>query len=162
MAKHNPPVTSAIRQLRQAGVHFDEHLYDYVDHGGAVHAARELGLDLNSVVKTLVFADELDNPHLMLMHGALEVSGKNLARQLGCKNLTSCTPATALKHTGYQVGGISPFGTRKKLPISVEATILHLPQVFINGGKRGFLLGLSPQIIVDLLHPTLVSTAIQV
>ena len=162
MAKHNPPVTPAIRQLRQAGVNFGEHLYDYVDHGGALHAARELGLDLNSVVKTLVFGDEIDNPRLMLMHGALEVSSKNLARQLGCKNLTPCTPAAALKHTGYQVGGISPFGTRNKLPISVEATILHLPHVFINGGKRGFLLGLSPQIIVDLLHPTFVSTAIKV
>ena len=160
MAKSKTPVTPAIRQLRQAGVDYSEYLYDYLEHGGAPHAARELNLDLASVVKTLVFADERNNAHLILMHGHLEVSAKNLARQLACKSLTPCTPETALKHTGYTVGGISPFGTRKRLPVSVEASILELPRVFINGGKRGFLVGLSPQAIVDMLQPTSVSAAV--
>lgn len=161
MAKSKTPVTPAIRQLRQARIDFSEHLYDYQEHGGAHHAACELNLSPGSVVKTLVFADEHDNPHLVLMHGDMEVSGKNLARQLDCKSLNPCTAEAAHKHTGYLVGGISPFGTRKRLPIAIEASILDLVRIFVNGGKRGFLVGLSPQALADLLHPTPVSVAIQ-
>ena len=113
------------------------------------------------MIKTLVFSDERDSVYLMLMHGNLEVSAKNLARQLDCKSLSASTPEAALKHTGYLVGGISPFGTRKRLPVAVESSILDLPQIFIDGGKRGFLVGLPPQTLVDLLQPELVSVAIK-
>ena len=162
MAKARFPVTPAVRQLRQARVDFSEHLYDHQEHDGAPPAARELNLDLNSVVKTIVFADEGSNAHLVLMHGNLEVSGKNLARQLACKSLTSCTPEAAHQHTGYLVGGISPFGTRKPLLVYIEASILELTRIYINGGKRGFLVGLSPRAVVDLLQPTPVSVAIDI
>ena len=161
MAKSKTPVTAAIRQLRQARIDFSEYLYDYVEHGGAAHAANELKLEVNHVIKTLVFSDERDSVYLMLMHGNLEVSAKNLARQLDCKSLSASTAEAALKHTGYLVGGISPFGTRKRLPVAVESSILDLPQIFINGGKRGFLVGLPPQTLVDLLQPKLVSVAIK-
>jgi Cys-tRNA(Pro) deacylase len=161
MAKTKTPLTPAIRQLRQAHIEFSEYHYDYQQHGGAPHAANVLGLDLHNVLKTLVFADESNQTWLVLMHGDLEVSGKNLARQLGCKNLAPCTPEVAYKQTGYRIGGISPFGTRKSLPICAEASILGLTRIYINGGKLGFLIGLSPQILNDLLRPTLVSASIQ-
>ena len=161
MAKSKTPVTAAIRQLRHAGIGFSEYLYDYVEHGGAAHAANELKLEVSHVIKTLVFSDECECTYLMLMHGNLEVSAKNLARQLACKSLNASTPEAALKQTGYRVGGISPFGTHKRLPVAVDFSILDLPQIFINGGKRGFLIGLPPQTLVDLLQPKLVSVAIK-
>ena len=160
MSKPKFPVTPAVRQLRHAGVNFSEHLYDYLSRGGAPHAARELGLNLHDTVKTLVFADEREQPLLMLMHGDCEVSAKSVARQLGLKTLAPCTPEAAHKHTGYQVGGISPFGTRRQMPVCVEATVLELNQVYINGGKRGFLVGISPRTLSDILQPTPVSAAI--
>ena len=162
MAKTKTALTPAIRQLRQARIEFSEHRYEYRQHGGAPHAASELGLNLHSVIKTLVFADESAQAWLVLMHGDQEVSTKNLARQLGCKNIVSCTPEIAHKQTGYRVGGISPFGTRKNLPICVEASILELTRIYINGSKLDFLIGLSPQILIDLLQPTQVSASIQI
>ena len=160
MAKPKFPVTPAVRQLRQAGVDFTEHHYDYLAHGGAPHAASELGLDVHDTVKTLVFADDKKQPLLVLMHGDCEVSAKSVARQLGLKTLAPCTPEAAHKHTGYQTGGISPFGTRRRMPICVEATVLELDRIYINGGKRGFLVGISPRSLRDILQPTPVSAAI--
>ena len=160
MAKPKFSVTPAVRQLRQAGVDFSEHHYDYLAHGGAPHAARELGLDVHDTVKTLVFADDKKQPLLVLMHGDCEVSAKSVARQLGLKTLAPCTPEAAHKHTGYQTGGISPFGTRRRMPICVEATVLELDRIYINGGKRGFLVGISPRSLRDILQPTPVSAAI--
>ena len=160
MAKPKFPVPPAVRQLRQAGVDFSEHHYDYLARGGAPHAARELGLDVHDTVKTLVFADDKTQPLLVLMHGDCEVSAKSVARQLGLKTLTPCTPEAAHKHTGYQTGGISPFGTRRRMPICVEATVLELDRIYINGGKRGFLVGISPRSLHDILQPTPVSAAI--
>lgn len=138
------PVTPAIRALRAAKVPFEEHVYTYEERGGTAASARELGVDEHHVIKTLVMEDERKNPFLVLMHGDREVSTKNLARQLGVKTVAPCAPATADRHSGYKVGGTSPFGIRKKMPVYMQSTILEVGRVYLNGGKRGFLVSLAP------------------
>ncbi|HZR03454.1 MAG TPA: Cys-tRNA(Pro) deacylase [Burkholderiales bacterium] len=146
--------------MRAAGVAFSEHPYEYEDKGGTAVSARELDVDEHSVVKTLIMEDEAKRPLVVLMHGDRQVSTKELARQLGVKTIRPCTPETAHRHTGYLVGGTSPFGTRKTMPIYMEKSILDMPRIYINGGKRGYLVGLSPYDVVQLLKPSLVSVAI--
>jgi Cys-tRNA(Pro) deacylase len=144
MSKDKGPVTAAVRVLRENKVEFTEHIYKYVERGGTAEGARQLGLDEHSLVKTLIMEDELKRPVIVLMHGDLEVSTKELARIMEVKRVGPCTPETAQKHSGYMVGGTSPFGTRKEMPVYVEETILDLPRIYINGGKRGYLLGINP------------------
>jgi len=153
-------VTPAIRALREHAVAFTEHSYKYEDRGGTRVSARELGVDEHTVVKTLVMQDEAKRPLIVLMHGDREVSTKNLARQIGAKTVAPCDPAAAERQTGYQVGGTSPFGTRKTLPVYIERTILDLPLIYINGGKRGFLVSLTPDELARVLSPTTVEVAI--
>jgi Cys-tRNA(Pro) deacylase len=160
MAASRTPVTPAVRALRAAGVAFTEHCYDYEEHGGTRVSACELGLDEHSVVKTLVMQDDRREPLIVLMHGDMNVSTRNLARATGARSIEPCEPATAQRHTGYQVGGTSPFGTRRNMPVYVERTILGLARIYINGGKRGFLVGLDPQALVHLLRPSPVDVAI--
>lgn len=160
MAKEKTPVTPAIRALREARVAFTEHPYAYEEKGGTAVSARELGVDEHAVVKTLIMEDERKNPLVVLMHGDRQVSTKELARAMGVKTVAPCTPETAMKHSGYLVGGTSPFGTRKSMPVYLEETILALPKIYINGGKRGFLVGLDPQEVMRLLKPELVRVAI--
>jgi Cys-tRNA(Pro) deacylase len=154
------PVTPAIRQLRQEKVEFDNHLYEYEEKGGTKVSARELQVDEFIVIKTLVMEDERKQPLIVLMHGNKHVSTKKLARDLGLKTITPCSPDIAEKHTGYQVGGTSPFGTRKTVPIYAEKTLFDLPKIYINGGKRGFLVSLNPQELRRVLKPVLVEVAI--
>jgi Cys-tRNA(Pro) deacylase len=160
VTKQKAPVTPAVRQLRAAGVAFTDHLYEYEEKGGTAVSARELGVDEHSVVKTLVLEDEQRNALLVLMHGDRQVSTKELARVLGVKTVQPCSPETASRHTGYLVGGTSPFGTRKPLPVCMERTILDLPRIYINGGKRGYLVGVEPARVQALLEARLVSVAI--
>jgi Cys-tRNA(Pro) deacylase len=155
------PVTPAVRLLRQHEVAFEPHLYDYVEHGGTTRSSSELGVPEHQVVKTLVFETDAKKPLIVLMHGDKQVSAKNLARHMGAKSVAPCKPEIAEKWTGYQVGGTSPFGTRSKLPVYLERTILELERIWINGGKRGFLVALAPKVLVELLAPELVSVAIE-
>jgi Cys-tRNA(Pro) deacylase len=143
--------TRATQLLRGLGVAFTEHVYDYVEHGGTAESARQLGLPEHEVVKTLVMQDERAQPLVVLMHGDRSVSLKNLARQIGCKKVEPCTPETAQRHSGCQVGGTSPFGTRKAMPVFVEASVLDLPRIYINGGQRGYLVGIEPACLTRLL-----------
>ncbi len=154
------PSTPATRLLRAQGVAYTEHPYRYEEHGGTRVSARELGVDEHAVVKTLVMEDETGAPLVVLMHGDREVSTKALARVLGRKAIHPCRPEVANRHSGYLVGGTSPFGTRKAMPVLVERSILELPKVFVNGGSRGFLVGIAPADIVRVLSPTLVDVAI--
>lgn len=149
-----PPVTPAVRQLRAAGLEFTHHLYEYEEHGGTAVSARELGVPEHHVVKTLVMQDDRGKPLLVLMHGDRKVSTKELARQIGARSVTPCTPEAAQKHTGYQVGGTSPFGTRSAMPVYVEETVLGLERIYLNGGKRGYLIGLAPEALPRLLGAT--------
>jgi len=153
------PVTPAVRMLRQHAIAFEPHLYDYVEHGGTTRSSSELGVDEHHVVKTLVFETDAKKPLIVLMHGDKQVSAKNLARHMGVKGVSPCKPELAEKWTGYQVGGTSPFGTRTKLPVYLERTILELDRIWINGGKRGFLVAIAPTVLVNLLAPELVSVA---
>jgi len=137
--------------LRRQKLAFSEHAYDYVEHGGTAESARQLQVDEHHVVKTLVMQDEQKKPLIVLMHGDRKVSTKQLARQIGRKSIEPCDVEVAQRHSGYQVGGTSPFGLRKAMPIYVEASILDLPKIYINGGRRGFLLGLSPQVLSEVL-----------
>jgi Cys-tRNA(Pro) deacylase len=160
MAKDDDtPVTQAVRALRAAKVVFSPHPYDYLERGGTQHSAASLGVDEHSVIKTIVFEDEARQPLICLQHGDREVSTKNLARIRGCKSITPCSPEAAHKHTGYVVGGTSPFGTRKSLPVYLERSICDLPLIYINGGRRGFLVGIAPSVVVDLLKPALVNAS---
>lgn len=143
--------TPATAMLRQHGVAFTEHPYEYLEHGGAQHSARVLGFDPFAVVKTLVMQDEMSKPLLVLMHGNRKVSTRNLARQIGVKSIEPCQPEVANRHSGYLVGGTSPFGTRRALPVYIEESILSLPTILINGGRRGYLVGIDPQVCVQLL-----------
>jgi Cys-tRNA(Pro) deacylase len=161
MARDKSPVTPAIRFLKQHKVDYSQHLYSYEEKGGTTVSARELGVDEHQVIKTLVMEDEQRKPLIILMHGDQEVSTKELARSVGVKTISPCNPETALKHTGYQVGGTSPFATRKAMPIYIEKTITTLPRIYINGGKRGFLVSLTPQSVIDLLQPTMVEVGIK-
>ena len=143
--------TPATQLLRAHKVAFTEHPYDYVEHGGTEESARQLGLDEHVVVKTLVMQDQDAKPLIVLMHGDCKVSTKNLARQIGAKSVEPCKPEVANRHSGYLVGGTSPFGTRRAMPVYIENTILELPRIAINGGRRGFLVQLDPQVCVQLL-----------
>ena len=149
--KEHVSETPATACLREHGVPFSEHVYDYVEHGGTAESSRQLGVDEHSVVKTLVMQDEDAKPLIILMHGDREVSLKNLARQIGAKRVEPSKPEVAERHTGYRVGGTSPFGTRKALRIFVERSVLSLPLIYINGGRRGYLVGIDPRVLVDLL-----------
>jgi Cys-tRNA(Pro) deacylase len=153
-------VTAAIRMLRAHDVRFTEHPYRYEEHGGTAVSARELGVDEHHVVKTLVMEDEARQPLIVLMHGDRSVSTKELARQIGRKTVRACEPAVAQRHTGYQVGGTSPFGTLKRLPVYVERSILALDAIYINGGRRGFLVRLAPGDLIRVLGATPVDVAI--
>ena len=153
MAKKEKHVseTPATQMLRGAGVAFTEHPYDYVDHGGTAESARQLGVDEHAVVKTLVMQDDKAQPLIVLMHGDKQVSTKNLARENGVKGVESCKPEVAQRHSGYLVGGTSPFGTKKAMPVWVEASVLELPRIYINGGRRGYLVGIAPAVLIALL-----------
>ncbi len=161
MPKNKPPVTPAIRLLRREGVAFTDHLYSYEEKGGTAVSARELGVEEHSVVKTLIMEDEHQNPLIVLMHGDRQVSTKELARTIGVKTVAPCLPQVADRHSGYQVGGTSPFATRKAMPVYMEESILRLPRIYINGGKRGYLVGLDPREAVRVLKPTLVKVGIR-
>ena len=152
--------TSATALLRAHGVAFTEHPYDYLEHGGARHSAQVLGLDPFTVVKTLVMQDQNAKPLMVLMHGNRTVSTRNLARQIGARSVQPCTPEVAQRHSGYLVGGTSPFGTRRAMPVYIEATVLALPRIVINGGRRGYLVGLEPQVLVQLLDAKPVNCAL--
>jgi Cys-tRNA(Pro) deacylase len=154
------PVTPAVRLLREKKVEFEPHLYDYEEHGGTRHSAEELDVDEHSVVKTLVMETDAHKPLIVLMHGDREVSTKNLARHMGVKSVHPCDFARAQKHTGYLVGGTSPFGTRLHLHVYAERTIFDLPKIYINGGKRGFLVSIDPKVLKDVLHAEDVEVAI--
>ncbi|MFN3296084.1 aminoacyl-tRNA deacylase [Caldimonas sp.] len=143
--------TPATQWLRRQGVSFSEHVYDYVEHGGTAESARQLGLDEHRIVKTLVMQDQDGRPLLVLMHGDRQVSLKALAREIGAKKVEPCRPEVAERHSGYKVGGTSPFGTRKAMPVYVEAGILELPRICINGGRRGYLVGLEPAVLTERL-----------
>lgn len=153
------PITQAIRVLRAEKVSFTPHIYEYVEHGGTANSAMSLGVNEHSVIKTIVLEDDKKQPLICLQHGDREVSTKNLARATGRKSISPCSPETANRHTGYVVGGTSPFGTRKAIPIFLERSIAELPRIYINGGKRGFLVGIDPAEIVRVLRPTLVDAA---
>jgi len=155
------PSTPATRLLRERRVPYTEHLYRYEERGGTAVSARELGLDEHAVVKTLVMEDETGAPLIVLQHGDREVSVKALARQLGRKAITPCKPEVAQRHSGYLVGGTSPLGTRKALPIYVERSVLDLPTIYVNGGSRGFLVGVAPKALAALLAATPVDAAIE-
>ena len=154
------PVTLAIRALRQHNVNFTPHLYVWEPRGGTRASAEHLGVDEHLVVKTLIFEDEAKRPLCILMHGDREVSAKNLARQLGHKSVAPCAPLVADRHSGYQVGGTSPFGLKRSMPICCEKTIADLPRIYVNGGARGFLVGIDPRDLVRVLAPRSVEVAI--
>ncbi|HJW71655.1 MAG TPA: Cys-tRNA(Pro) deacylase [Geothrix sp.] len=154
------PSTNATRLLKQAGIPFTEHLYRYEEHGGTAVSARELGVDEHAVIKTLVMEDDKGAPLIILMHGDREVSTKELARQIGAKTVHPCKPEVANRHSGYLVGGTSPLGTRKAMPIHAEATIFDLPRIYLNGGSRGFLVSLDPKDLEKALKVSRVQVAI--
>ncbi len=160
MTAEKTPVTLAVRALRAANVPFTHHLYAYEEKGGTAASARELGVDEHSVVKTLVMEDDRKKPLIVLMHGDRQVSTKALARLLGVKTIAPCSPESANRHSGYLVGGTSPFGTRQKMPVYIEETILSLPTIYINGGQRGYLVGLDPKVAARVLGATPVSVAV--
>lgn len=155
------PETPATKFLRANRVTFTSHLYDYEEHGGTRVSSRELGVDEHAVVKTLVFENEDAAPLIVLMHGDCKVSAKELARQVSCKKVEPCKPEVANRHTGFLVGGTSPFGTRKKMPVYVEKSILDLPLIYINGGRRGYLVGIDPREILRVLPATPVEAALE-
>ncbi len=159
MAKHVSE-TPATQFLKKHGVAFGEHPYDYVDHGGTAESARQLGVDEHCVIKTLVMQDEAAKPLIVLMHGDRKVSTKNLARQIGRKAIEPCAPEVAQRHSGYLVGGTSPFGTRKPLPVYVEASVLELSTLYLNGGRRGYLVSIEPRVLTELLRAQPVQCAL--
>jgi len=155
------PSTNATRLLKQRGIPYTEHPYRYEERGGTAVSARELGVPEHAVIKTLVFEDDRKRPLVVLMHGDRQVSAKELARQIQARSVQPCRPEVADRHSGYQVGGTSPFGTKKPLPVYVEATVLSLPRIWINGGAKGFLIALAPSVLVEVLNATPVNVAIQ-
>jgi len=162
MSAQRMPSTPGVLALRAAGVDFTPHFYAYEERGGTAVSARELGVDEHAVIKTLVMQDENAKPCVVLMHGDREVSTKSLARIIGVKKIEPCKPEVAERHTGYRVGGTSPFGMRRKMPVYVESTVLELPDIYINGGSRGFLVGIAPQVLVKLLQAVPVTAAVPV
>lgn len=161
MSRHDirPPETPATRFLKQHGLAYSSHLYEYEEHGGTVVSSRELNVDEHAVIKTLIMEDENARPLIVLMHGDHKVSTKDLARQTGRKHIEPCKPEVANRHTGYLVGGTSPFGTRKAMPVYMERSILDLPLIYINGGRRGYLVGVHPHDILRILRAELVEVA---
>jgi Cys-tRNA(Pro) deacylase len=159
MAKHISE-TPATALLKARGISYQEHPYDYLEHGGALHSAQVLGWDPYHVVKTLVMQDQDAKPLVVLMHGNRKVSTKNLARQTGAKLVEPCKPEVANRHSGYLVGGTSPFGTRKTMPVYIEESILALPRILINGGRRGYLVEIEPSVCVELLGAKAVQCAL--
>jgi len=157
--KNHVSETPATQWLRAQGVVFSEHVYDYVEHGGTGESSVQLGVPEHEVVKTLVMQDEAARPLVVLMHGDRQVSTKNLARAIGCKSVEPCKPEVAQRHSGYQVGGTSPFGFRKDVPVYVQETILPLQRILINGGRRGYLVGIVPSVLVEKLHAKAVQCA---
>jgi len=153
--------TPATQWLRRHGVEFSEHLYEYEEHGGTEVSSRELGVDEHHVVKTLIMQDEAAKPLIVLMHGDCKVSTKNLARQTGRKSIEPCKPDVANRHSGFLIGGTSPFGTRKAMPVYVEQSILALDRIYINGGRRGYLIGIDPKVLTQTLSATEVHCALQ-
>jgi Cys-tRNA(Pro) deacylase len=151
MKKEHVSETPATQLLKAKGVAFTEHPYEYLEHGGALHSSAELGWDAHEVVKTLIMQDQDAKPLVVLMHGNRKVSTKNLARQIGAKSVEPCAPEVANRHSGYLVGGTSPFGTRRVMPVFIESTILELPKILINGGRRGYLVGMDPHVCVEVL-----------
>jgi Cys-tRNA(Pro) deacylase len=149
--KEHVSETPATQWLRARQVTFSEHTYEYVEHGGAQRGAEELGHDPHAVIKTLIMQDQDARPLVVLMHGDRKVSTKNLARQIGAKSVEPCKPEVANRHSGYLVGGTSPFGTRREMPVFIEESILELPGILINGGRRGYLVGIDPRVCVELL-----------
>ena len=162
MAKKGAHVseTPATQWLRRHGVEFTEHVYEYVEHGGTAESARQLGVDEHAVVKTLVMQDERAQPLIVLMHGDKQVSTKNLARGIGVKSVEPCKPEVAQRHSGFMVGGTSPFGTKKEMPVYVEETVLALERICINGGRRGYLVGIAPKVLTELLGAKPVNCAL--
>ena len=161
MAKEKAPVTAAIRMLREEKVSFSDHLYAYEEKGGTAASSRELGIDEHAVIKTLVMEDDNGRALIVLMHGDLQVSTKELARTIGVKQVSPCTAEAAQKQSGYLIGGTSPFGTRHLMPVYMEAGITGLPKIYINGGKRGYLVGMAPAELVRVLKPQLVTVGIR-
>jgi len=161
MAREKLPITPAVRLLRSENVVYSDHPYNYEEKGGTAVSARELGVDEHSVIKTLIMEDEARNPLIIMMHGDRQVSTKELARQINVKQVSPCSPDIAQKHTGYQLGGTSPFGTRRPMPIYMEETIAGLENIYINGGKRGYLVGMSPGELVRVLKPVPVKVGIR-
>lgn len=159
MSKHKPPVTQAIRKLREAGIEFEGYPYTYVDGGGTTQFAAETGVDEHQVIKTLIMEDDHGTPSIVLMHGDREVSTQALARHQGVKRIQPCEPRTADRHSGYQVGGTSPFGTKRTMKVYCQSTIADLPRIYINGGKRGYILCLRTEDALRLLQPELVEMA---
>ena len=157
MARKKTPVTAAIRVLRRAGVKYSDHLYRYEQGGGTRVSARELGVDEHRIIKTLIMQNERDEALIVLMHGDCEVSTKALARTIGSKTVRPCDPTKADASSGYRIGGTSPFGTRKMMPVYCEKSILEQPLVYINGGARGYLISLQPSELLRVLNPTLVT-----
>jgi len=158
--KEHVSETPATQLLKAHKVDYTEHPYEYLEHGGAQHSAQVLGWDPYTVVKTLIMQDQDAKPLVVLMHGNRKVSTKNLARQIGAKSVEPCKPEVANRHSGYLVGGTSPFGTRREMPVYIEETILALPRILINGGRRGYLVGIAPQVCVQLLGATPVQCAL--
>ena len=161
MKTPHAPETQATKFLREHAVSYTPHLYAYEEHGGTKVSARELDVDEHAVIKTLVMEDETAKPLIVLMHGDCKVSTKELARQAGCKKIEPCQPDVANRHTGFLVGGTSPFGTKRRMPVYLEKSILELPLIYINGGRRGFLVGITPQALVQALSPQLVEVALK-
>jgi Cys-tRNA(Pro) deacylase len=158
--KEHVSETPATALLKARGVAFTEHLYDYVEHGGTAESSRQLGFPEHEVVKTLVMQDQDAKPLIVLMHGDRKVSTKNLARQIGAKSVEPCKPEVANRHSGYLVGGTSPFGTKREMPVYIEESILTLPRIAINGGRRGYLLGIAPSVCLELLGAKAVNCAL--
>jgi Cys-tRNA(Pro) deacylase len=154
MPKDKHPATAAVRVLRERGVAFTHHPYAWEERGGTEVSARELGVSEHAVIKTLIMEDDAKHPMVVLMHGDREVSTKNLARLLGVKTVAPCAPATADRHSGYQVGGTSPFGTRRAMPVYMQHSIADLPYLYVNGGRRGYLVGMTPADLMRVLKPT--------
>ena len=153
------PVTAAVRVLREHAVAFTHHPYEYEERGGTAVSARELGVPEHQVIKTLIMEDDAKRPLVALMHGDRDVSTKNLARLIGAKTVSPCAPAVADRHSGYQVGGTSPFGTRRAMPVYVQASIGELPYLYVNGGRRGYLVGMTPSELVRVLQPVIADIA---
>jgi Cys-tRNA(Pro) deacylase len=161
MPKEKAPITSAVRMLRSEKVDFTDHLYTYEEKGGTSVSARELGVDEHAVIKTLVMSDDSGQPLIILMHGDRSVSTKELARFISVKQVSPCSPDSAQKHTGYLVGGTSPFGTRRQMPVFMEESIAALEYIHINGGKRGYLVGMKPSELIRVLKPVMVAVGIE-